>query len=281
MIEFEHLFQFVAFGMYGTLSKTAEILHVSQPTLTRNMKLLKKEFGVILFARSKNHIALNENGLLAIKEARKILSEIEVMTDKVRQLDRSRHTLSLGSCAPYPVMDFVRLATELYPSQSLTTELRSTEPLLQGLRDGRYNVIILPFKPTDSALIALPFGKESLYFNLPKGHPQEKSSSLSFSDLDGTAMIVYSHIGFWKDLIKETMPHSRFLLQEQRDDFFELEKASSLPSFITDRVLSEEPLKNRTAVPIVDQSAQIEYSLVMTKKMGQRYPLFTKWLKQK
>lgn len=56
-------------------------------------------------------------------------------------------------------------------------------------------------------------------------------------------MIVYSHIGFWKDLIKETMPHSRFLLQEQRDDFFELEKASSLPSFITDRVLSEEPLK--------------------------------------
>mgnify|MGYP000013654623 CR=1 FL=1 len=174
MIEFEHLFQFVAFGMYGTLSKTAEILHVSQPTLTRNMKLLEKEFGVILFARSKNHIALNENGLLAIKEARKILSEIEVMTDKVRQLDRSRHTLSLGSCAPYPVMDFVRLATELYPSQSLTTELRSTEPLLQGLRDGRYNVIILPFKPTDSALIALPFGKESLYFNLPKGHPQEK-----------------------------------------------------------------------------------------------------------
>lgn len=137
MIEFEHLFQFVAFGMYGTLSKTAEILHVSQPTLTRNMKLLEKEFGVILFARSKNHIALNENGLLAIKEARKILSEIEVMTDKVRQLDRSRHTLSLGSCAPYPVMDFVRLATELYPSQSLTTELRSTEPLLQGLRDGR------------------------------------------------------------------------------------------------------------------------------------------------
>lgn len=102
------------------------------------------------------------------------------MTDKVRQLDRSRHTLSLGSCAPYPVMDFVRLATELYPSQSLTTELRSTEPLLQGLRDGRYNVIILPFKPTDSALIALPFGKESLYFNLPKGHPQEKAPPFLF-----------------------------------------------------------------------------------------------------
>ena len=104
MIEFEHLFQFVAFGMYGTLSKTAEILHVSQPTLTRNMKLLEKEFGVILFARSKNHIALNENGLLAIKEARKILSEIEVMTDKVRQAPAypSAAGQFRGSCARPP-----------------------------------------------------------------------------------------------------------------------------------------------------------------------------------
>lgn len=195
------------------------------------------------------------------------------MTDKVRQLDRSRHTLSLGSCAPYPVMDFVRLATELYPSQSLTTELRSTEPLLQGLRDGRYNVIILPFKPTDSALIALLRQGITVLQPSQRASPG-KSSSLSFSDLDGTAMIVYSHIGFWKDLIKETMPHSRFLLQEQRDDFFELEKASSLPSFITDRVLSEEPLKNRTAVPIVDQSAQIEYSLVMTKDGPTLSPLY-------
>ena len=177
-------------------------------------------------------------------------------------------------------MDFVRLATELYPSQSLTTELRSTEPLLQGLRDGRYNVIILPFKPTDSALIALPFGKESLYFNLPKGIPRKKLPPFLFPIWTGLHDCLFPH-RFWKDLIKETMPHSRFLLQEQRDDFFELEKASSLPSFITDRVLSEEPLKNRTAVPIVDQSAQIEYSLVMTKKMGQRYPLFTKWLKTK
>lgn len=71
MIEFEHLFQFVAFGAYGTLSKAAEYLHVSQPTLTRNMKLLEQEFGVMLFTRSKNHIALNENGLLALKEAKR------------------------------------------------------------------------------------------------------------------------------------------------------------------------------------------------------------------
>ena len=56
--------------------------------------------------------------------------------------------------------------------------------------------------------------------------------------------------------------------------FFELEKAS-LPAFlpfITDRVLSEEPLKNRTAVLIVDQSAQIEYSLVMTKRWANAIP---------
>ena len=75
MIEFEHLFQFVAFGMYGTLSKTAEILHVSQPTLTREHETFGKGIWCHSICAVKNHIALNENGLLAIKEARKILSK--------------------------------------------------------------------------------------------------------------------------------------------------------------------------------------------------------------
>ena len=194
MIEFEHLFQFVAFGMYGTLSKTAEILHVSQPTLTRNMKLLEKEFGVILFARSKNHIALNENGLLAIKEARKILSEIEVMTDKVRQLDRSRHTLSLGSCAPYPVMDFVRLATELYPSQSLTTELRSTEPLLQGCGMGDTMSLSCLLSRLTAHSSLSPSARNHCTSTFPRASPGKKLLPFFFR-FGRDCMIVYSHIG--------------------------------------------------------------------------------------
>ena len=54
MIELYELRQFAAFADAGTLSGAAEILHLSQPALSRNMKKLEDELGVILFERSKD-----------------------------------------------------------------------------------------------------------------------------------------------------------------------------------------------------------------------------------
>lgn len=53
MLNLIQLEQFVAFTDYGTLSKAAEILNMSQPALTRSIQKLEAEFGVPLFQRSK------------------------------------------------------------------------------------------------------------------------------------------------------------------------------------------------------------------------------------
>ena len=75
MLELFQLEQLVAFADSGTLSKAAEHLHISQPTLTRAMQKLEDEFGVPLFQRSKNKLEFNENGALASDYARKLLEE--------------------------------------------------------------------------------------------------------------------------------------------------------------------------------------------------------------
>lgn len=57
MVETFLLEQLIAFAKYGTLSKAAEELHITQPALSRSMKKLENEFGVSLFDREKsNHI---------------------------------------------------------------------------------------------------------------------------------------------------------------------------------------------------------------------------------
>ena len=73
MLEMSMLAQLVAFADCGTLSAAAEKLHTSQPAVTRTMKKLEEELGLSLFARSKNHLALNEVGELAVRHARRIL----------------------------------------------------------------------------------------------------------------------------------------------------------------------------------------------------------------
>ena len=62
-----------------TLSKAAEELHMSQPTLTRAMQKLESEFDVPLFRRSRNRLEFNETGKLAADYAGKILDQTQDM----------------------------------------------------------------------------------------------------------------------------------------------------------------------------------------------------------
>lgn len=55
MIEVYELRQFTAFTEYRTLSEAAEILHLSQPALSRSMKKLEEDLGISLFIRKKTN----------------------------------------------------------------------------------------------------------------------------------------------------------------------------------------------------------------------------------
>lgn len=69
MLNLSDLYQFVTYADFGTLSATAEKLHISQPTLTRTMQHVEESFGVPLFHRGKNRIELTDTGKTAVEQA--------------------------------------------------------------------------------------------------------------------------------------------------------------------------------------------------------------------
>ncbi|MCC8127940.1 MAG: LysR family transcriptional regulator [Clostridiales bacterium] len=100
MLNLYELQQLAAFARYGTLSKAAEELHISQPTLTRTMHHLEEEFGVSLFVHRKNRLSLNETGMKAVEYANTLLSGAEDAVTQVRRFDQSLHTILVESCTP-------------------------------------------------------------------------------------------------------------------------------------------------------------------------------------
>lgn len=96
MMELYLLEQLIAFSRQGTLSGAAEELHISQPALSQSMKKLEESLGVSLFERSKNKIALNENGIMAVQLGEKLLEQSREMEERLRLFDRSRRTLCGG-----------------------------------------------------------------------------------------------------------------------------------------------------------------------------------------
>ena len=62
-MEIRVLRYFLAVAREGTISGAAAALHVTQPTLSRQLMELEEELGTTLFTRGKRHISLTEEGL--------------------------------------------------------------------------------------------------------------------------------------------------------------------------------------------------------------------------
>ncbi len=270
--ELYQLRQLAAFAEYGTLSEAAEKLYLSQPALSRNMCRLEEDIGVPLFIRSKNKLELNENGKLAAELAVNALSEIDDIAMRVQALDRSRRTISLGICAPAPVWKISPLLAQFYPSMTIQTEAAAEAELLNGLDSGKYHIAVLHFQPDAEKYAGIVCAKENLFFSLPPTHKFADKASLSFADMDGENMLLMSDVGFWYDMTLRKMPHSRFLMQNDRYTFNELVAASVLPSFSTN--LAKEYLAvntDRIDIPVADPEARVTYYLVCRKENKKQF----------
>ena len=259
MLELYDLEKLVAFRREGTLVAASEKLLISQPALSRSMRKLEDEMGVELFTRSKNRMELNENGLLAADLAEKLLGEADSLVSRVRQLDRSRHTVSVGSVAPEPLWELAAAIGSAYPGMTVSSGLAEADALLAGVQDETYSFVVLTFEPQLPGVEVLSFGSEKLCFLLPMNHPLAGEAELRLADLNGETMLLRPNLGFWTRTL-ESLPDTRFLVQQEDYAFGELIRASSLPAFTTDRVQRRYgATEGRVAVPISDPGTSVDY----------------------
>ena len=257
MIEIYLLQQLVGLSEYSTLSEAAEHLHITQPTLTRSIRKLEELLGVELFIREKNRIYINDNGRLAVEYAKRILESEYEMVNAIQSLDRSRHTISIASCAPAPNFIIKLQLEKQYPGMQIVTELRSEQELLDGLKRGKFQLITLTNEATESGLCCQKMGTEHLRLSVLPAHPAAVMDSVSFSDINSGSYLVYRNLGVWEDIGRKYMPNARFIYQDEMDEYLEVVGASSLPTFDTDwGVILYGQKANRVSIPVNDNAAK-------------------------
>lgn len=284
MIEIYLLEKLDAFARCGTLSAASEELHISQPALTRSMKKLEEEMGVTLFDRQKNRLYLNENGKLAAERAAHVLEEDRDLVHTVQAFDRSRRTIALGCCAPVPLFELTPHLQRMYNKMTISSEIKSDDLLLKGLRDESYQLVVLHELPEEDSddLYYRVCGHESLSVSVPPAHPLAAFDSISFEDLDDVPMLQYTNVGFWYDLTIKKIPHPHLLLQENRETFTEIADASALPTFFSDyfNEYEQRETNHRKIIPLSDPEASVTYYLVCLKKNQSRFRSFFSHLKE-
>ncbi len=267
MIETHFWEQLAMIAQCGTLSAAAEKLYLTQPALSRSMKKLEELLGVELFTRGKNKITLNESGELAAKCAVRMLELESETVERIRIFDRMRRTITIGSSGPSALSDLVGLLSQLYPGMAVSSELMDEETLLRHVRDGAMQLAVVTHPEDDEDLFCMKYMEEALYLVVPENHELAGLSHLYLKDIDGYTILLHSNIGFWMDLCREHLSHSRFLLQNDFETFKELADASDFLFFTTSWQLehTSHP-KNKKYLPIIDGEANITYYIICRKK---------------
>ena len=256
MLDLYELQQLVAFGELGTLSKVAEEFHVSTPSITRSMQHVEDAFGVPLFVRGKNKIALNDNGKMAVECGQKLLQEAAQVVSDVRAFDTRRRTIVVRSCAPVPLWELLRQLNTQHDGMMVSSAICCNEEVMAAWEEGSCDIAILPF-PVEGGQECM---REQLYVCVPQEHELAGYEALNFAQINGFNFLLRTELGFWDALCREKMPASKFLVQTDAGVFDELVNASSLPCFTTDYFYrGNEPYAGRVNIPLTDAEAHVVF----------------------
>ncbi|WP_222703081.1 LysR family transcriptional regulator [Fusobacterium pseudoperiodonticum] len=96
-MELRVLKYFLVVATERNISNAAKILFVSQPALSKQLKDLEEELGVILFKRGNRNISLTEDGVYFLSKTKEILSLVDTTVSNLKQEDIIRGKINIGA----------------------------------------------------------------------------------------------------------------------------------------------------------------------------------------
>ena len=179
-----HLRYLLAVADHGSFTRAAEALHVSQPTLSQQIRQLEESLGVSLFDRTSRTVKPTDAGLAYIDSARRVLVELEAGKRALHDVkDLSRGSLRLAmtpTFMAYLVGPLVRDYVAKFANIHLQIFELSMDGIEAGLLDDSLDIAIA-FTPVRSPDIeCLPAFVETLGVMVGRSHPlYERQNPLS------------------------------------------------------------------------------------------------------
>lgn len=184
----------VALAEHRHFGQAAEACFVSQPTLSTQVRKLEDELGVTLIERTPREALLTPAGQEIVARARQVLNEVEqIRTIARRASDPGRGTIRLGifpTLAPYLLPHVVPKLRKQFPDLELLLIEEKTEVVLQLLRDGQLDAVIVALPVPDEQLHTEFLFEEPFLLAAPEGHPITRHGKLTLSDLDGHNLLL-------------------------------------------------------------------------------------------
>ena len=174
--------------------KAAELCHVSQPSLSAQVRELEETLGVKLFERDRRRVLVTPAGADLVARARRVLSEASDLVEAaVRLGDPLAGSLRLGiipTIAPYLLPEAVPAVMARFPKIKLLFREEKTEVLVASLAAGKLDAAVLALEADLGDLSHAVIAHDAFVLAAPKGHALARKRSISAEDLDGETVLL-------------------------------------------------------------------------------------------
>jgi LysR family cyn operon transcriptional activator len=195
-IELRHLRYFLAVAEAEHFTKAAAKLHVTQPTLSHQIRQLEGQLNLELFDRVGRRVKLTAAGELLLPHARRVMRELEnarIALDELHGLKRGELKVgvvqTVNACM---IPEIVSRFSAAHPGIRVTCAELAVEDIEAGLESSRLDLGISFLPPTRKQLEGKQLFTEEIVAVVPANHRLAKRRKLRLRELDSQPLVLLS-----------------------------------------------------------------------------------------
>ncbi len=200
---------FCAAAQYHSITKAAEALFVTQPTVSIAVRDLEKEFSLTLFSHANNHLVLTEEGELFYRKAQSILASCDDLQAEYTSLEKHRVQVRIGIPPMLSTVFFPELLDafhEKHPDIWLELQEFGSVRCCDLVQDEILDIGLINMEVHNiDKYHFLELTSDPLFYAVSADHPMTGLESLSLSMLDGQSLILYN-----QDSVQNQILQARF-----------------------------------------------------------------------
>ncbi len=195
---------FDAAAREGGMSRAAQLLNVTQPTVTVQIRQLEERCGFPLFRRNADGVTLTEQGERLFDLTRRMFTAetlIEDFVDAARGLEIG--ALALAADGPHVALDVIAAFRAAHPGVHVSVSLANADRVLAEVRAGRVDAAIMVRPEQAEGLFVEPILTQDLVAILPREHALARRGSLDLADLLAEPLILRERGSNTRRLLEE------------------------------------------------------------------------------
>ena len=218
-----HLRYFVTLAHLEHYTKAAEILTITQPSLSHAISSLEKELGVKLFEKDGRNIVLTKCGQTFLTDIEQSLDTLDSSVKRLRLAGRGEGRIDIGmlrtlsDTVPKYVKDFL----DIHPSKNIQFYFHTSTNLTSDIIR-RYDIAFCSRMENEPSIDFVPVDRQELVLIVPNGHPLADHDTIDLRETLPYPQICFSHHSGLRPVIDKLFeqcggtPKADYFLEEEQ-----------------------------------------------------------------